>query len=369
MLLDMLPMDTNVARKGGLIDLEVGTYDSLPASLDSAFVGEISGMLSAASYTLSSGSDSTGFRCAPWSRNHSTKGMTPQGVVLLTDFMSRNKANTYKYRDFPPLLHYRNEELGQMLLDCFHPVRSKRYHTRRYKFIRKVKAGGTPSRYITHESVQPDEEELESFDDAPGWVRGVEWSRVGLPAPESLKTSEWTRIKLYPKSLVGPPRKLSEASGLLGMGSDAASNTSAVDSIITPLASRREHSVEVARGEPVPDWKHHDSKLSLPTTGVDEENVSPSRLPPKSPGKLMRLTQRVSAAFERLSVKHELAPPLSTVWFPNPRTIGQGGGGKPIPQRTPYETPVVKGADECEFPCLYNPGGMDGGAKELPASA
>ncbi len=91
--------------------------------------------------------------------------------------MSENKALAYRNRDFPPLVHYRNEELSQTLLDCFHPSRSKRYHERRYRFIRKVKAEKTASRYATLTAgTVLDIEETPAFDDAPGWIRGEEWS-------------------------------------------------------------------------------------------------------------------------------------------------------------------------------------------------
>jgi hypothetical protein len=45
-----------------------------------------------------------------------------------------------------------------------------------------------------------DEEEKEEFDDARDWVRGEEWSWVGLDVPSSLATSEGTRVGLYPAS-------------------------------------------------------------------------------------------------------------------------------------------------------------------------
>ncbi|ODN86337.1 hypothetical protein L198_07356 [Cryptococcus wingfieldii CBS 7118] len=73
----------------------------------------------------------------------------------------------------PPLHHLRKEELSQMLLDSFYPIRSERYHICRYKFVRKSEAGSTPARYAVHEEERrQDEGDKAEFDDAPGWVRG-----------------------------------------------------------------------------------------------------------------------------------------------------------------------------------------------------
>jgi hypothetical protein len=88
--------------------------------------------------------------------------------------------------------------LSQMLLDCFHPIRSKRYHDRRRAFIRKIKCGKTPTRYRWN--VAPgdrDEEETAAFDDAPNHSRGDEWGWVHALTPKSLKTSLWTQVALY----------------------------------------------------------------------------------------------------------------------------------------------------------------------------
>ncbi|KAK5113478.1 hypothetical protein LTR62_003347 [Meristemomyces frigidus] len=60
-------------------------------------------------------------------------------------------------------------ELSEMSKD-FWSARSGRYHSRRFDFVRKVKARQTPLRFATHRRVQNgvtyhDEEELDSFDD------------------------------------------------------------------------------------------------------------------------------------------------------------------------------------------------------------
>ena len=97
------------------------------------------------------------------------------------------------------MVHYRNEELSQMLLDCFHPARSMRYTAPREKFARKIKVPVTPARYATAEG-RTDPASTPAFDDAPGWIRGEEWAYVALPAPESIKTSASLQIPLFPTS-------------------------------------------------------------------------------------------------------------------------------------------------------------------------
>lgn len=42
-------------------------------------------------------------------------------------------------------------------------------------------------------------EEKKEFDVAQGWIRGEEWGWIGLPTPQSIDTSAWTRIDLYPE--------------------------------------------------------------------------------------------------------------------------------------------------------------------------
>ncbi|ODN81170.1 hypothetical protein L202_03261 [Cryptococcus amylolentus CBS 6039] len=111
-------------------------------------------------------------------------------------------------RTFPPLHQLRNEELSQMLLDSFYSIRLERYHSRRYKFVRKLKAGSTPARYAVHEKERrQDEEDKAEFDDVPKWVRGEEWSWAGLETSVPLKTSEVLRIPLYPSSAAFVPVK------------------------------------------------------------------------------------------------------------------------------------------------------------------
>ncbi|ORY35015.1 hypothetical protein BCR39DRAFT_490700, partial [Naematelia encephala] len=206
-LRDMLPVSSTTARQTGLIDIELGTFSSSANELQGLCVATVRSMLLAPASLLLDPATTT-FRCAPWSSYNPAQHLSAPRSSSLIDFMSSNKTLTLSThcRDFPPLVHFRNEELSQMLLDCFHPVRSQRYHGRRYRFIRKVKSEHTPTRYILDKEIEGgggggqvdiDEEETEAFDDAPGWIRGEEWSWVGQDKPRSLQTSESTRVTLF----------------------------------------------------------------------------------------------------------------------------------------------------------------------------
>jgi enoyl-CoA hydratase/carnithine racemase/methionyl-tRNA formyltransferase len=64
------------------------------------------------------------------------------------------------------LAHARTMELNEMSKD-FYSARSMRYHSRRFNFVRKVKASRTPLRFATHRRLDEnhlDEEECKSFD-------------------------------------------------------------------------------------------------------------------------------------------------------------------------------------------------------------
>ncbi|KAK8849425.1 hypothetical protein IAR55_004757 [Kwoniella newhampshirensis] len=197
----MKPLNSDIAHTYGLIDMQIGSASQTQAETEPLFVDSVRAILSGTSKNLVSANAT--LRCAPWATYKSKQAGSPLDTSLpLVQFMCNNKSTNYRDRDFPPLLHYRNEELSQMLLDSFHPVRSKRYHSRRYKFIRKIKAESTPARYMLHGDAKPDPEDLPGFDDAPGWKRGEEWAWAGLDTPDSLKTSEKTRIDMWYQSSV-----------------------------------------------------------------------------------------------------------------------------------------------------------------------
>lgn len=140
--------------------------------------------------------------CGPWAAiPDATRNATNKPETSIADVMCASKVIYFAHArsewTLPPLLHFRNEELSQMLLDSFHPTRSLRYHTRRRAFIRKVKCGKTPTRYMTHMSDGPDPEETEEFDHVGPWHRGQEWAFVGQLPPTTLATSAWTMVPLF----------------------------------------------------------------------------------------------------------------------------------------------------------------------------
>lgn len=201
-LREMKPLNTSLAQSYGLIDGQIGSSSQTVLEAEPLFVEAVTSFLTAKT-------PSAPFSSAPWARcspsplTMENKGASSKSWI---DEMCTTKLCTYTTsRAFPPLHHYRTEELSQMLLDSFHPIRSQRYHTRRSRFVRKLKATGTPARYklrsvVGHEGeeVVQDEEDKETFDEAPGWERGEEWGWVGMEVPESLKTSQVLRIPLYP---------------------------------------------------------------------------------------------------------------------------------------------------------------------------
>ncbi|WVF68886.1 hypothetical protein IAT40_003659 [Kwoniella sp. CBS 6097] len=194
-LREMKPLNTTLALEYGLVDIQIGSATETVTETEPLFITSVRTILSTTTDAFFS--PSSRLRCAPWcSPNSLNKATQPDEPLALVDFLCSNKLSTYANRDFPPLLHYRNEELSQMLLDSFHPIRSERYHSRRYKFIRKVKADSTPARYMLH-AAKKDEEDTKEFDDAPGWIRGAEWAWARLHTPESLLTSESTRIDIF----------------------------------------------------------------------------------------------------------------------------------------------------------------------------
>lgn len=284
-LRDMTPIRSTTAFKAGLVDLEIGTYASSQSELDHLSIEHIKSVLTAEAQIP--------IRCAPWCRPGISSPSSKN--IGLTDAMSDAKSQTYSSPTFTPLLHYRNEELSQMLLDCFHPIRSKRYHERRYRFIRKVKATSTPARYRKHGGIGFDEEDLPSFDDAPGWNRGEEWGWVGSPTPGSLATSESTRVKLYP----GEPNS-SDSQAVSGKGS----REEEIQQRILSPSSKRKPSQTIIKGDP---GKMLRTLGQLPTPPTSEEN----------------LAGLLEVKTTMMSIK--------------------------------YVAPEIKGKEEVEFPCLYEP--------------
>ncbi|OCF31240.1 methionyl-tRNA formyltransferase [Kwoniella heveanensis BCC8398] len=239
-LREMKPLNTSLALEYGLIDIQLGSASQTVSETEPLFITSVRTILSTTTEAFFS--PSSRLRCAPWcGPNHLNKATQPSEPVPLVDFLCSNKLSTYAKRDFPPLLHYRNEELSQMLLDSFHPIRSERYHSRRYKFIRKVKADSTPARYMLHTS-KKDEEETREFDDAPGWIRGAEWAWAGLPTPESLQTSESTRIDIFYTGERSAKAAESESPAPLDVKVDRDANAKSVDGVMPVPMGERKHS-------------------------------------------------------------------------------------------------------------------------------
>lgn len=211
-LREMKPLNTSLAQSYGLVDGQIGSSSQTVLETEPLFVEAVTSILTAKT-------SSAPFSSAPWARSSdlTTEGMRVSSKSWVDDMCTTKLCTYTASRTFPPLQHYRTEELSQMLLDSFHPIRSQRYHTRRYRFVRKLKATGTPARYKLHgvvgregEKVVQDEEDREAFDDAPGWEKGEEWGWVGMAVPESLKTSQVLRIPLYPSSSSSPCQSQSQ---------------------------------------------------------------------------------------------------------------------------------------------------------------
>nr|WVH01972.1 protein tyrosine phosphatase-like protein [Naematelia aurantialba] len=391
---DMLPVSSTFARQTGLIDIEIGDFAASATALEALCVGTVRSMLTAPASLLIDPATTT-FRCAPWSSYNPSQYVAKPVATSLIALMCTNKTLSLSTRchDFPPLLHYRNEELSQMLVDCFHPVRSQRYHKRRFRFIRKVKSEHTPTRYILSKDagLETDVEETPAFDDAPGWTRGEEWGWVGLGSPRSLQTSESTRVKLFqsadPKML--PP---------LGEGSQYSSFTSLRPSQGSPVQLQEINRLESVNGPPSPaltirrvDPSAELSFSQMPTTFPESSGgISLSASSSASSAQETVATPPLSSADLRVSATFMAPPSPSPGPSPTPapspvpsvrgskfrqltdkflkrRSIGPGnirtlfpqganaGIVQPIGARfPPYVQPMIENADQVLFQCLYD---------------
>ena len=424
MLRDMLPQSSTLSRETGLVDIELGTSSSSNDEIDSLCLAQLRRLL------LSSAMEP--LPCAPWSTFapdfSSAHHPTPNNFTSLTDWMSAAKRETYRHRTIPPLLYFRNEELSQMLLDSFHPVRSNRYHERRYKFIRKVKSDATASRYLKHRPVERDEEEMQSFDAAPGWVRGEEWAWAGLEVPKSLATSEHTRIPLYPRPKTAavepvpivaapvdvptspiahlPPGAaapdvepsndslLPPTTAVSTFSADTVSFTDDLTPGSTDRASSSEDGTAIITPEPKRSgfFKRHTrgisstSQFSRTSPAVNVADVDKTIT--KRTGRFKTFSKRLSGAFT-LKPPPSSRPsilPSSDAFSPRLENVTKSTRASMSilrePPRTPhranmsissplapspkavYNVPNVKGADVCEFGCLYEPNGVKGLASD-----
>jgi enoyl-CoA hydratase/carnithine racemase len=180
----MLPISPRRALSLGLVDKIVGDRESSPDEIE-ASIKQYIGQLSKAR-----AGEISAHGTAPWVRSR-TGGLPSCASPFDSLISTLVKAKRLTHQTFKvPLVWYRNEELSQMLLDFYHPVRSDRYHTRRRAFVRKFVGKTTPLRFAEHNRtgidghLKLDPEEEAEFDTAPGWTRGEEWRWAGQMVPE-----------------------------------------------------------------------------------------------------------------------------------------------------------------------------------------
>ncbi|GMK54804.1 hypothetical protein CspeluHIS016_0113900 [Cutaneotrichosporon spelunceum] len=309
---DMLPLSAIRCRELGLVDVVVGGRDTPAKESETLMVDFLRNFAAAPAVAIGSGS----YPSAPWTRTF--PGSTSlQSTNSLVDVLVDNKRRRYESPNHTPLVNYRHEELSQMLLDSFHPHRSQRYHSRRIKFVRKVKATGTPTRLNHHHHhVNRDEEELASFDDAPGWARGEEWSWVGMQTPPSMATSENLRIDF---------------------GAD-----------VPPLLARPASPASSSDSEP-----SHEIHTDPGSSGEDTINVaSPgSPLVLDSPSKVAPATPPASTTVVNSKVKR---PGLLGRIFRSRSDLRSVSRKQDIPPMPAYRRPDVPNEGDTESPCLFN---------------
>jgi hypothetical protein len=196
LLREMTPMTATAASKIGLVDLvyERHVKDPIPLFDGPDWIAERTVAL-----MMWKG---VSMRCAPWCYERDENNIAlPTSIETMPINKVRYFASSRADFSLPPLLNFRCEELSQMLLDCHHPTRSQRYHTRRKAFIRKTKCGKTPSRYAPAiKGLVQDEEHSIDFDGTGPWERGSEWQKfLGEEKPQMLRYSAWTRVVLFPE--------------------------------------------------------------------------------------------------------------------------------------------------------------------------
>lgn len=170
----LLPMSSVQAKALGLVD-EVIPYSSSEANQ------HISKMVKT---VLSRRVESRVFgSISPWCLPLSTN--LASGAPLLPALLE-NKLRTFGTLSIP-LSEVRQAELNQMLLDFYHPYRSRRYHSRRTAFARKIAPKSSPHRFALHRrfsdwtGIKKDVEETESFDS----LASVEETRSRTTTPPS----------------------------------------------------------------------------------------------------------------------------------------------------------------------------------------
>ncbi|KAH9836890.1 Hydrogenase maturation factor HoxX [Teratosphaeria destructans] len=120
----------------------------------------------------------------------------------------------------PNLAHVRALELSEMCKD-FWSARNTRYNTRRFDFVRKVKATQTPLRFAIHRrnlnGAMFDEEELDSFDDV-AYYENIAAKKASVNLRDLVRhelgnlVAKWAKneVRPQPKYANGPVRSLIE---------------------------------------------------------------------------------------------------------------------------------------------------------------
>lgn len=336
---DMLPLSAIRSRELGLVDVVVGGRDT-PAQETERLILDFLSRLVTAPAAL--GNE---FPSAPWTRKlpNSVSTSTSRSVV---DLLCDNKRRLYESSSHIPLVHFRHEELSQMLLDSFHPHRSNRYHTRRIKFVRKVKAESTPTRFCTHRLHRtPDEEEDAGFDDAPGWVRGEEWSWVGLQTPPSMATSSGLLIDF---SAPVPPLGARRPSSASSSGSEPSAEirTDPGDASTAPVSvATPESPVTPARYNPDPIVAKVPTSRPEPVRTAGHPTLVPPSFMPSSQFPSSGRNKSRPNFLGRLAGAFRSRSDLRTT---STRKKGSDDG-------TPaYNRPVLSNEGNTESPCHYN---------------
>lgn len=359
---DMLPLSAIRARELGLVDVVLGDRDTPVATSEGLIVEYVRGIAGAPGLSLGSSQ----YPSAPWTKTHST---VDSSSFSLTDLMCENKRRRYEMPQHTPLVNYRHEELSQMLLDSFHPHRSQRYHTRRIKFVRKVKADGTPTRFVNHRIVVPDEEESPGFDDAPGWVRGEEWSWVGLQTPASMATSSSLLIDFAaPVAPLAPALKRSSSQGSSGSEPSHDIRTDYGSAVATPVVASyaespastvaynnspqaKQRAIPSAFRQPTPVAAPARSGNSTPRSPSAQQSLSHSTSDldanllsvDRDRKKRGSFLGRLAGAFRSRS---DLRAPN-----PNPRRTASV---KEVTEYPQYQRPTIPNEGDTESPCLFN---------------
>ncbi|CAK9785842.1 ClpP/crotonase [Cutaneotrichosporon oleaginosum] len=324
---DMLPLSAIRSRELGLVDVVVGGRDTPQAESEALMIKFLRNLAVAPAAALGSPE----YPSAPWTKAIAGAESSKTAQTLV-DLMADNKRRRYESANHTPLVHYRHEELSQMLLDSFHPHRSQRYHTRRIKFVRKVKAEGTPTRFNHHRvHLTRDEEEGASFDDAPGWIRGEEWSWVGLQTPSSMATSEGLRIDFgaHVPPLDALSRRQSRASS---SGSEASAD------IRTDPGSGDDNVDVVKPGStPVPGTPIlHKSPTKAPAVSLAPPSSYSLSAPTSPKSKRSGLLGRLAGAFRSRT---------------DLRAVNKKQGDDTTPA---YRRPLVPNEGNTESPCFFN---------------